>query len=169
MFKLTLTLQNNVTGDQLKEQIKQTIKAAREAQQEAIVNAQTERGVIVVPPVPPIGPQGTPIVGVQEGWNGVGIPPDAKDISIAFFVMVAAIIIGWPIMRAIGRRIERGAPAPLSVPPEVRNQLQQIAQSVDAIAIEVERISEGQRFTTRMLTDRSKEPVMAPHGTSGQQ
>ena len=168
MFKVTLSLQEKLTGDQLKDQIKQTIKAAREAQEEAIRDVQTERGVMVVPPVPPIGPQGTPIVGVQEGWNGVGIPPGAKDISIAFFVMVAAVIIGWPIMRAIGRRIERGAPAPLSVPPEMRDQLQQIAQSVDAIAIEVERISEGQRFTTRMLTDRSNQTVMASHATSGQ-
>jgi len=92
MFKVTLSLQEKLTGDQLKDQIKQTIKAAREAQEEAIRDVQTERGVMVVPPVPPIGPQGTPIVGVQEGWNGVGIPPGAKDISIAFFVMVAAVI-----------------------------------------------------------------------------
>jgi len=169
MFKLTLSLQPNVTGDQLKEQIKQTIKAAREAQEEAIRDVQAERGVMVVPPVPPIGPQGTPTVGVQEARYDDRIPPEAKDISIAFFVMVAAVIIGWPIMRAIGRRIERGAPAPLSVPPEVRDQLQQIAQSVDAIAIEVERISEGQRFTTRMLTDRSTHTVMASHVTPGEQ
>ena len=37
-------------------------------------------------------------------------------------------------------------------------QLQHLTQSVDAIAIEVERISEGQRFTTKMLSERVQEP-----------
>jgi hypothetical protein len=30
-----------------------------------------------------------------------------------------------------------------------------IEQAVDAIAVEVERISEGQRFTTRLLSERA--------------
>ena len=33
-------------------------------------------------------------------------------------------------------------------------RLERIEQAVDAIAIEVERISEGQRFTSRLLADR---------------
>ena len=32
-------------------------------------------------------------------------------------------------------------------------------QAVDAIAIEIERISEGQRFTTKLLADRGKESM----------
>jgi hypothetical protein len=35
-----------------------------------------------------------------------------------------------------------------------RAQLTELAQMVEAIAIEVERVSEGQRFTTRLLADR---------------
>jgi hypothetical protein len=40
-------------------------------------------------------------------------------------------------------------------------RLQRIEQAVDAMAIEIERISEGQRFTTRLLTSRaeSNEPA----------
>ena len=34
-------------------------------------------------------------------------------------------------------------------------RLERIEQAVDAIAIEVERISEGQRFTSRLLADRA--------------
>ncbi len=34
------------------------------------------------------------------------------------------------------------------------NRLQHLEQAVDAIALEVERISEGQRFTTKLLADR---------------
>ena len=33
-------------------------------------------------------------------------------------------------------------------------RIERIEQAVDAIAIEIERISEGQRFTTRLLSDR---------------
>ena len=34
-------------------------------------------------------------------------------------------------------------------------RLERIEQAVDSIAVEVERISENQRFTTRLLSDRS--------------
>jgi hypothetical protein len=32
-------------------------------------------------------------------------------------------------------------------------------QAIDSIAVEVERISEGQRFTTKLLSERSGSPV----------
>jgi hypothetical protein len=39
------------------------------------------------------------------------------------------------------------------VPVEVTSRLERIEQSLEAVAIEVERISEGQRFTTRLLSE----------------
>ena len=41
--------------------------------------------------------------------------------------------------------------------PDVTSRLERIEQAVDAIAIEVERISEGQRFTTKLLTERASD------------
>ena len=80
------------------------------------------------------------------------IPPQAVDISIAFFLTVAAIIIGLPLARAFARRMDRrGGSAP--IPNEIASQLNHLNQAVDAIALEVERISEGQRFTARLLSD----------------
>ena len=38
----------------------------------------------------------------------------------------------------------------------VEERLTRIEQAVDAIAVEVERISEGQRFTTKLLADATK-------------
>src|SRR6187551_1716092 len=35
------------------------------------------------------------------------IPPQAVDISVAFFVMVAFIIVGLPLARAFARRMDR--------------------------------------------------------------
>lgn len=41
----------------------------------------------------------------------------------------------------------------------LEERLGRIEQGIDAMAIEVERISEGQRFTTKLLSDRSREPA----------
>jgi len=51
------------------------------------------------------------------------------------------------------------------ISPDVAAQLNQLSQAVDAIALEVERISEGQRFTTRLLAEQRAEPsktILAP-------
>lgn len=48
-----------------------------------------------------------------------------------------------------------------------RVQLAQLGQMVEAIAIEVERVAEGQRFTTRLLADRMPQtppPDFRPRG-----
>jgi hypothetical protein len=39
--------------------------------------------------------------------------------------------------------------------------MQHLMQSVDAIAIEVERISEGQRFTAKMLADKEQRQAIS--------
>jgi hypothetical protein len=47
---------------------------------------------------------------------------------------------------------------------EIREGLGQLQQAVDAIAIEVERLSEGQRFTTKLLAEHAKEVAPIPAG-----
>jgi hypothetical protein len=76
-------------------------------------------------------------------------------VPLGFFAMVATIAVGAPLARALARRMEREGKTKLS--PEVTSRLERIEQAVDAIAIEVERISEGQRFTTKLLTERAAE------------
>jgi hypothetical protein len=79
------------------------------------------------------------------------VPPQAVDISIAFFIMIGFIVVGLPLARAFARRMDRrGEPAPAA---ELAPRLDRIEQAVEAIAIEVERISEGQRFTTKAIAD----------------
>ena len=77
------------------------------------------------------------------------IPPQAVDIAIGFFVTCAIMVIGWPISRALGRRFERRGATPV-VDAGLADQLQRIEQAVEAVAIEVERISESQRFLARL-------------------
>ena len=48
---------------------------------------------------------------------------------------------------------------------EIRDRFGQLQQAVDAIAIEVERLSEGQRFTTKLLAEGVTDiaPIPAKH------
>jgi hypothetical protein len=78
------------------------------------------------------------------------IPPQAVDIAYGFFIMLAVIIVGWPLARAMGRRLERRAQAPAALDPMIGGQLQRIEQAVEAMSIEIERISESQRFMAKL-------------------
>ena len=92
------------------------------------------------------------VIHMPPGGFANTIPPQARDISVAFFLMVAAIIIGLPLARAFARRMDRRGGA-AQIPNEISSQLTHLNQAVDAIALEVERISEGQRFAARLLSE----------------
>ena len=139
-------------------------EAAREAARAARADAQAAaQGRATVPPTPGIhgidiirGDRGGTTIQFPPGMGGPDqIPPEAVDISIAFFITCAAVIIGWPLSRAFARRMDRRG-ASGQVPGDTANQLTQLNQAVDAIAVEVERISEGQRFTSRLLSEQQR-------------
>ena len=81
-------------------------------------------------------------------------------IPITLFVMGGLTIILLPLTRAIGRRMERGDSTRAA--PELSARLERMEQAIDAIAAEVERIGEGQRFTTQLLSERSRPPESLP-------
>jgi len=95
--------------------------------------------------------EGQPGMQFPPFQSGPQIPEGAVIISVAFFVMCAVIAIGFPIARAIARRMDKRGGTAAGADAETRARLERIEQAVDAIAIEVERVSEGQRFTTKML------------------
>jgi hypothetical protein len=64
---------------------------------------------------------------------------------------VGSWIGGWLGARRAVRTAQRNAPVGSDAS---RVQIAELARMVEAIAIEVERVSEGQRFTTRLLADR---------------
>jgi hypothetical protein len=119
--------QNENVGEAIRE-------AVKEVQQE-IAEARAEgRSITIQPPFDPNV-----------------IPRGVVDISIAFFVMIGFIIVGLPLARAFARRMDRrGETASAS---EIAPRLDRIEQAVEAIAIEVERVSEGQRYTTKAIAD----------------
>lgn len=115
-------------------------QAIREAAQQ-----QAQHGFTVMAPVDP----------------ATMIPPQVESISIAFFVMLAVVIVGWPLARAFGKRIERRGVV-TSLDPQVTNQLQRMEQAIDSMAIEVERISESQRFMAKL---QQEQKVALPVGS----
>lgn len=83
------------------------------------------------------------------------IPPHVVEVISMFLFAAVIIIVGLPIARAIGRWMDRrGTPAPVNA--ELAAQINRIEQAVDTMAVEVERISEAQRFQAKLLSDREK-------------
>ena len=73
-------------------------------------------------------------------------------VPLGGMAMIVALVIGRPAVKAWAKKVENESRHP-SLPPEVASRLERMEQSIDAIAVEVERISEGQRFTTKLLSD----------------
>ena len=82
---------------------------------------------------------------------------DVTGIFITFIVFgsITTIFLTWMKHRA---RPTVGS-AELKV---IADRLERMEQAIDAMAVETERISEGQRFTTKLLSERTPEPVRRP-------
>ena len=76
-------------------------------------------------------------------------------LSIIFVLFPLAVGVG----RAIMKRAVRPGPAP-AVFNETAQRLERLEASVDAIAIEIERVSEGQRFVTKLLSEGQPAPSL---------
>ena len=84
----------------------------------------------------------------EEGFFGGG------------FLVAGAFAVVLFIRRWRSRR-RGGKKTPAMIPTESNQRLERIEQGMEAIAIEVERVSEGQRFVTRLLSEQQ-----APIGVS---
>ena len=78
----------------------------------------------------------------------------AESLGMGFFLMITVISVGTPIAKALARRMDQRTLQP-RVPQEVMARLERMEQAIDSVAVEVERISEGQRFTTKLLSERA--------------
>jgi hypothetical protein len=77
---------------------------------------------------------------------------------------LVTIVLGFPVVRLITKWLE-----PRPVPPRelasINGRLEKIESAVDAIALEVERISESQRFTARLQAEQQHPRLPANGGT----
>jgi len=78
-----------------------------------------------------------------------GPPEEAWVVGTIFM-----FIVFLPMSIAYSRRIwRRGAQIVTTVPKELSERMMRVEQTVEATAIEIERIGEGQRFMTRVFTE----------------
>jgi hypothetical protein len=94
-------------------------------------------------------------------WANNDIPPQVVPIVTSFFAMFAVIIVGLPLARAFARRMDRKGTVSARG-EEVAPRLDRIEQAVEAVAIEVERISENQRYATKVLNEMRALPSPSP-------
>lgn len=86
---------------------------------------------------------------------------EAIVVPVAFFATAIALSIGIPLVRGLVRRWDRQSVVPAQQ-PDTAVRLERIEQAIEAMSIEVERIAEGQRFVTRLMTDRTPERAALP-------
>jgi|SRR5687768_9807181 len=82
---------------------------------------------------------------------GGDIPDNVMALSATFTIFVL-FPIAFALARNLWKRGNRPQPA-AALPPEAGQRLERVEQGIEAIAIEVERISEGQRFVTKLLAE----------------
>jgi len=80
-----------------------------------------------------------------------------RDLATDRFEMgaITTTVLLIPIALAYARRIWRRSSVVISLPPELTDRLTTLEHSVDAVALEVERIGEGQRFVTQLMAERT--------------
>jgi hypothetical protein len=88
------------------------------------------------------------------------------DPDVANFAIVAVVIVGMiGSLAAITQWLVRGLnkkPPARELPNvlQMEQRFDQLQQSVDAIAVEVERIAEAQRFSAKLLAEKRETPAL---------
>jgi hypothetical protein len=95
----------------------------------------------------------------EQPWDMATFSDEAKTViagEAILFVLLGIILyqIGWRRARS---RFSRGG-------PESGGRMDQLQNSVDAIAVEIERISEGQRYVSKLLNEGAQPDVVATGG-----
>lgn len=78
---------------------------------------------------------------------------------VGFFSTVIIVTIGVPLVRSYVRRKE-AEPRQVSSISDAR--LARMESAIESMAIEIERISEGQRFVTKLLAERDPQAKRLP-------
>jgi hypothetical protein len=119
---------------------------ARLAQAEGVPVGQISPTGILMPPPPP---------------GGFNRGPDPDMVVGMSFVLAMCLVL--PLSIAFARRLWRRQPAPPSADrfDEVMQRLGRLEVGMDSIAIEVERVGEGQRFVTKIFAERPGQVMQA--------
>jgi hypothetical protein len=101
-----------------------------------VAQAAAVPGATIEPPRPRVVETGPP----EEVWVLAGM---------------TIIFVMFPMAIAWSRRLWKRGAAPVAneVPAELTDRLSRMEQAIDAVAVELERVGEGQRYVTRVFTE----------------
>jgi hypothetical protein len=80
-------------------------------------------------------------------------------VPAMFFLTVIAMTIVIPVIKAWYIKQEAQTKQP-QLSPELSLRLDRLETMIETVAVEVERLSEGQRFTTRLLSEGAAAPIV---------
>lgn len=87
--------------------------------------------------------------------------PFPTDDQMAFGAF-SLVVLAMPIVIAYSRRIwRRSAKVTVALPAELAGRMQAMEEAIESVAVEVERIGEGQRFVTQALSSGGAEALIA--------
>jgi hypothetical protein len=99
-----------------------------------------------------------PIAPARFGALSAGQITGISVVSIIFVGAPMVIAMAMIAMKRFGNRLP-----PPQVPKDVADRLERMEQGIEAVALEVERIGEGQRFVTQLMSDRAQRAAL-PEG-----
>ena len=122
-----------------------------------------------------IASTGQQLTSVAAGTIATTSPPvfigGLSSKQVVALGVLSIIFIWFPLATALSRRIWKRSTASAVSPAaltETAQRLERLESSVDAIAIEIERISEGQRFVTKLLAEGQPAAMIGPGQRSPQ-
>ena len=89
-----------------------------------------------------------------------GIPGGAVASMLSIGVITAFLVGRWRGRHASRPRTRGMTAEGLALPADLGDRIDRIEHAVESVAIEVERISEGQRFTTKLMSE-MRQPAAA--------
>ena len=97
------------------------------------------------------------VAGAESSRQFSGMDPDSIAALGGVFMIFVLAPIAFAAARMMWKRTNR--PVQPAISDDASRRLERLEQGMDAIAIEIERVSEGQRFVTRLLSESHGAPL----------
>lgn len=111
--------------------------------------AEVEAKIVVAAGVPGAVP--------PDGVPGDFRAPSSSDDELFMMGIFFSALLAFPIVIAYARRIWHRSAPPVSavLPADLSDRIRAMERAVESVAVEVERVGEGQRFVTQLLASRA--------------
>lgn len=100
------------------------------------------------------------VASTESAGQSYRMDPDAAAALGAVFMIFVLAPMAFATARMMWKRAT-SKPSPPAISDDASRRLERLEQGMDAIAVEIERVSEGQRFVTRLLSEAHNNAALA--------